>query len=57
MSQLSSYHLHLNRPLSTDQIINIYKHSTENNRNIYLHQNHLIADAGHLTKLLSFFYT
>ncbi|MFG6149118.1 hypothetical protein [Halobacillus sp. B23F22_1] len=55
MGQLSSYHIYFNQPLSTNQLVNIYKYSTKNNRNIYLHQNHLIADAAHLTKLLSFF--
>ncbi|MCP3030610.1 hypothetical protein LF817_04585 [Halobacillus sp. A1] len=55
MSQLSSYQIRFNQPLSTTQIVNIYKYSSNNERNIYLHQDHLIADAGHLTKLLSFF--
>ncbi|MCP3026323.1 hypothetical protein [Halobacillus sp. A5] len=55
MSRLSSYHIKFNQPLSTNQIVNIYNQSTKTNRTIYLHQNHLIADAAHLSKLLSFF--
>ncbi|MFC7061403.1 hypothetical protein [Halobacillus seohaensis] len=55
MNQLSSYQVRFNQPLSTDQIVNIYKYSKKDDRHIYLHQDQLIADAGHFTKLLSFF--
>ncbi|UOQ43252.1 hypothetical protein MUN89_15110 [Halobacillus salinarum] len=55
MEELSSYHVTFHQPLTTQQIISLYKLSSKNNFNIYLHQDHLIADAGHLTKLLSFF--
>ncbi|WP_163530196.1 hypothetical protein [Halobacillus ihumii] len=55
MSHLSSYHVHLKNPIKTNQIMNIYKHSTKDKTNIYFHQHNLIADAGHLPKLLSFF--
>ncbi|MFQ3546050.1 hypothetical protein Q7A53_18365 [Halobacillus rhizosphaerae] len=55
MKELSSYHVYFHQPLTTNQIVNIHKLSTKNKQSVYLHQNHLIADAGHLTKLLSFF--
>ncbi|MFD2925303.1 hypothetical protein [Halobacillus naozhouensis] len=55
MVHLSSYQVHLKNPIKTNQIMNIYKHSTKDNTNIYFHQHNLIADAGHLPKLLSFF--
>ncbi|GEN52496.1 hypothetical protein [Halobacillus faecis] len=55
MNQLSSYQITLNRPLKTNQIMKVYKTISKNGCDLYLHQNQLIADAGHLPKLLSFF--
>lgn len=56
MSELSSYQIELNRPLKTNQIMELYKMmSNKEESDLYLHQDHLIADAGHLPKLLSFF--
>ncbi|WP_173916660.1 hypothetical protein [Halobacillus sp. Marseille-Q1614] len=55
MTQLSSFHITFKQPLSTTQILKINKQSSKSDHQIYLHQNHLIADASHLTKLLSFF--
>ncbi|WP_226578129.1 hypothetical protein [Halobacillus litoralis] len=55
MNELSSYQIHLNRPLKTNQIMKLHKLIKKNGCDLYLHQDHLIADAGHLPKLLSFF--
>ncbi|MYL70725.1 hypothetical protein GLW00_07680 [Halobacillus litoralis] len=55
MSELSSYQITLNRPLKTNQIMKVYKTISKTGCDLYLHQNQLIADAGHLPKLLSFF--
>ncbi|SFG28197.1 hypothetical protein SAMN05216353_1327 [Halobacillus alkaliphilus] len=55
MEELSSYQLHLHQPLQTNQVMKLYKLVSKSNQNIYLHQNHLIADGGHLPKLMSFF--
>ncbi|QAS51237.1 hypothetical protein [Halobacillus litoralis] len=55
MKELSSYQVQLQKPLKTNQIMKLYKSVTKNNCDLYLNQKHLIADAGHLPKLLSFF--
>ncbi|MGP4075006.1 hypothetical protein [Halobacillus sp. K22] len=55
MEELSSYQLHLHQPLQTNQVMKLYKLVSRSNQNVYLHQNHLIADGGHLPKLMSFF--
>lgn len=55
MNELSSYQITLKRPLKTNQIMKLYKTIAKNRCDLYLHQSHLIADAGHLPKLLSFF--
>ncbi|WP_082234366.1 hypothetical protein [Halobacillus massiliensis] len=55
MQQLSSFHITFKKPLSANQILKINKQAVKSERHIYFHQNHLIADASHLTKLLSFF--
>ncbi|CDQ19972.1 hypothetical protein [Halobacillus karajensis] len=55
MNELSSYQITLKRPLKTIQIMKMYKIITKNGCDLYLLQNQLIADAGHLPKLLSFF--
>ncbi|MGP4068323.1 MULTISPECIES: hypothetical protein [Halobacillus] len=55
MEELSSYQLHLHQPLQTNQVMKLYKLVSKSNQNVYVHQNHLIADSGHLPKLMSFF--
>lgn len=55
MQELSSYQITLKRPLKTNQVMKLYKTITKNGCDLYLHQKHLIADGGHLPKLLSFF--
>lgn len=55
MNELSSYQITLKSPLKTNQVMKLYKTISKNGCDLYLHQNHLIADAGHLPKLLSFF--
>jgi hypothetical protein len=53
--ELNSYEIRLHQPLKTNQIMKMYKCISKHGCDIYLHQNHLIADGGHLPKLLSFF--
>ena len=55
MNELTSYKIHLNQQLTTNEILNIHHYVANNECDVYLHQNHLIADAGNVTKLLSFF--
>ncbi|WP_404813402.1 hypothetical protein [Halobacillus yeomjeoni] len=55
VTELNSYEIHLHQPLKTNQIMKMYKMMAQNNCDVYLYQNSLIADGGHLTKLLSFF--
>lgn len=55
MTELNSYEIRLHRPLKTTQIMKFYKTISKSDCDVYLHQNSLIADGGHLSKLLSFF--
>lgn len=55
MQELYSYQIEFNKPLKTNQIMKLYKLLNKDDTDMYLHQNHLIADARHLPKLLSFF--
>ncbi|ARI77691.1 hypothetical protein [Halobacillus mangrovi] len=55
VAELNSYEILLHQPLKTNQIMKMYKCISKHGCDIYLHQDHLIADGGHLPKLLSFF--
>ncbi|MCA0969492.1 hypothetical protein LCM20_02660 [Halobacillus litoralis] len=55
LKELYSYQIQFHQPLSTNQIMKLHKLISKNTHQLYLHQGHLIADAGHLPKLLSFF--
>ncbi|MBM7552998.1 hypothetical protein [Thalassobacillus pellis] len=55
MRELTSYHIQLNQSLTTSEIIAINKFVSKNDYEVYLNQDHLIADSSNLPKLLSFF--
>lgn len=55
VNELSSYQIQLNRPLKTNEIMKVHHTVNQHGCDLYFHQNQLIADAGHLPKMLSFF--
>ncbi|WP_246363640.1 hypothetical protein [Halobacillus locisalis] len=55
LKELYSYQIQFHQPLTTKQVMKMHKLISANNHQMYLHQGQLIADAGHLPKLMSFF--
>ncbi|MFC3039922.1 hypothetical protein ACFOGI_06620 [Virgibacillus xinjiangensis] len=56
MPEISSYEIELDRNIGTQDIIALHHYCSKSHLNIYLYRDNLIADAGNLPKLLSFFY-
>ncbi|RWZ60923.1 hypothetical protein EQV77_05805 [Halobacillus fulvus] len=54
VKELCSYQVHFSKPLKTNQIMKLYKLAGKTQHHMYIHQGKLIADTGHLPKLLSF---
>ncbi|GAB3068438.1 hypothetical protein [Virgibacillus ainsalahensis] len=55
LQEISSYKIDLN-DITIEEIIALYQYTFKSNLNVYFYCENVIADAGNLPKLLSFFF-
>lgn len=56
LEQLTSYQVQFKQRIDMEEVMNIYHFIVDSSYDLYLYQDHLIADASNLPKLLSFFF-
>lgn len=56
LEQLTSYQVQFKKQIDMEEVMNIHHFIVDSSYDLYLYQDHLIADVRNLPKLLSFFF-